>query len=320
MHDVIDKDSAKLSQEQLLSEINRLRKEKNVVILAHYYQTPEIQDIADFVGDSLGLAQQAAKTTADMILFAGVVFMGETAKILCPTKKVIVPDMDAGCSLADNCPAPEFEKFIKAHPGHVVITYVNCSAAVKALTDIVCTSSNAVDIINSIPADQPIIFAPDQHLGRYLIQETGRDMVLWNGSCVVHETFDAQRIVKLKARHPNALIIAHPECPMSVLDLADFVGSTAKLISFAKDSPANEFIVVTESGILHQMQKACPGKILHSVPNEGSCTSCAECPFMRLNTLEKIYIALRDETPEITLPIELSEQARKPIERMLALS
>lgn len=304
----------------LPAAISELKKKKNAVVLAHYYQIGEIQDIADYVGDSLGLSQQAAQTNADMIAFAGVVFMGETAKILSPKKKVVVPDLGAGCSLADNCPGDKFAEFIKANPGHTVVTYVNCSAEVKALSDILCTSSNAVKIINSIPKDQPIIFAPDQHLGRYLMRQTGRDLLLWEGSCIVHETFDAKTITKLKARYPKALIIAHPECPTSVLDLADYIGSTSGLISYAKTSPAQEFIVVTEGGIVHQMQKACPDKTFHLVPNEGACVSCAECPFMKMNTMEKLYLCMRDETPEVTVPEQLQARARIPIERMLELS
>ncbi len=299
--------------------ILELKRRKNAVILAHYYQVPEIQDIADFIGDSLGLAQEAAKTSADIILFAGVVFMAETAKIVNPTKKVLVPDMNAGCSLADNCPAAEFAEFVSKHPNHCVITYVNCSAEVKALSDILCTSSNAVKIINSVPKDQPILFAPDKHLGRYLMKITGRKMVLWEGTCIVHEIFDAQRLVKLKARYPQAKVIAHPECPEQVLSLADHIGSTSSLLTFSKNNPAKEFIVVTEAGIIHQMQKASPNKMFYPAPPNNGC-ACNDCPFMKLNTIDKVYQTLLKETPEVTVPEEIRLKALRPLQRMLDLS
>jgi quinolinate synthase len=303
----------------LSDSIAELKQRKNAVILAHFYQVPEIQDIADYIGDSLGLSQQAAKTDADIIVFAGVVFMAETAKILSPEKMVLVPDLGAGCSLADNCPADRFAEFIAQHPGHVVITYVNCSAEVKALSDILCTSSNAEKIIRSVPANQPIIFAPDQHLGHYLIKKTGREMVLWQGSCIVHEVFDAKQIVKLKARHPAAKVIAHPECPEGVLNLADHIGSTSSLLNFVKAGPDNEYIVVTEAGIIHQMKKACPEKTFVPAPTDAGC-ACNECPFMKMNSLEKLYHCLRDETPEVTVPEVVRIQALKPLKRMLELS
>lgn len=303
----------------LPSAIAELKKSKRAVILAHYYQVPQIQDIADFIGDSLGLSQAAAQTDAEIIVFAGVLFMAETAKILNPTRKVVVPDLAAGCSLADNCPADQFDAFIREHPGHRVVTYINCSAAVKGLSDIICTSANAEKIVNSIPAATPIIFAPDQHLGRYLIKKTGRPMVLWNGACIVHETFDERKIVQLKIRHPEALIIAHPECTEAVLGLADFIGSTTALLKFTQTNGAKEFIVVTESGIIHQMTKASPEKTFYSVPLEEGC-SCAECPFMRLNTMEKLYLCLASEQPRVELSSELCAAARTPIERMLEIS
>lgn len=305
--------------ENLEEEILRLKKEKNAVLLAHYYQEGGIQDLADYVGDSLGLAQNGAKTDADIIVMAGVVFMAETAKILSPNKKVVIPDTEAGCSLADNCPADKFKEFIDQHPGHYVVSYVNCSAEVKALSDVLCTSSNAVKIINSIPEDQPIIFAPDRHLGAYLKKVTGRDLLLWQGSCIVHETFDAKKIVQLKARHPKALVLAHPECPESVLEYADHIGSTSSILNYAKTSSEQEFIVVTEAGIIHQMQKACPEKTFIPAPNSESC-NCAECPFMRLNNLEKLYLCLLNEKPEIDVPEEIRKKALIPLELMLALS
>jgi quinolinate synthase len=303
---------------ELIGKIEKLKKEKNAVIYAHFYQESAIQDIADYVGDSLGLAQRGAKEDADIIVLAGVFFMGETAKILSPEKKVLVPDLEAGCSLADNCQADEFEAFTKKHPDHEVVTYVNCSAAVKALSDILCTSSNAVRVIQSIPADKPILFAPDQHLGRYLQKVSGRDMLLWEGACIVHETFDAKAIVKLKARHPKALVLAHPECPEAVLDLADHIGSTSSLIAFATKDSSEEYIVVTEAGIIHQMQKNCPDKTFYPAPNNENC-SCAECPFMRLNNLEKIYRCLLNESPTVEVPEEIRVKAVLPLERMLAL-
>ncbi len=306
------------SSADIVQKIAELKREKNAVILAHYYQDSSIQDIADFIGDSLGLAQAAAKVQSKIIVFAGVVFMAETAKIINPARKVVLPDMRAGCSLADNCPADQFAKFKEAHPGHIVVTYVNCSVEIKALSDILCTSSNAVRVIESIPKDQPIIFAPDRHLGAYLIKKTGRKMVLWQGSCIVHEMFDAKRVVQFKARYPNAEVIAHPECPESVLDLADFIGSTSALLKHTKESPAKAFIVLTEGGIVHQMIKQAPEKSFYPVPTQEGC-SCAECPYMRLNTLEKLYRCLADETPEIIIAEEIRKRALVPLERMLAL-
>ena len=304
-----------------VSEINRLRKEKNAVILAHYYQFPEIQDIADFVGDSLGLAQQAAETNADIIVFAGVHFMAETAKVLSPEKKVLLPDLKAGCSLADSCTPEEFGAFVKQHPDHVVVTYVNCSAEIKALSDIVCTSSNAVKIINSIPKDQPIIFAPDVNLGKYLIKETGRDMLLWSGACMVHEAFSIDKLLAAHKAHPNAKIIAHPESESHILKVATFIGSTAKLIDFVKNDPAEEFIVATEAGILHQMSKEIPHKKIIAAPayEENKC-ACSECAYMKMNTLQKLYLCMEYEQPEIILPEDIRKKALRPIERMLELS
>lgn len=303
----------------LISGIRELKAQKQALILAHYYQYGEIQDLADYVGDSLGLARTGMRSQAKIILLAGVVFMGETAKILSPEKKVICPDLNAGCSLSDNCPADKFKEFISKYPDHRVVTYVNCSAEVKALSDILCTSSNAEKVIASIPADVPIIFAPDRHLGAYLMKKTGRKMLLWEGSCIVHETFDAKKIVQLVARNPDAIFIAHPECPEVVLDLAEHIGSTSSLLDYVKKSSAQKFIVATEEGILHQMRKACPEKTLMPAPVNESC-NCAECPYMKLNTLEKIYCALRDETPEIFVPEEIRKRAVLPLERMLAVS
>lgn len=311
--------TSSMSDKELIEGIKKLKKEKNAVIYAHFYQDGQIQDLADYVADSLGLARKGAEESADIILLAGVLFMGETAKILSPEKKVLVPDMDAGCSLADNCPPDEFAAFKKAHPDHFVVSYVNCSAEVKALSDILCTSSNAVSVIESIPQDKKIIFAPDKHLGSYLIKKTGRDMVLWDGACIVHETFDAKKIVQLKAKHPQAIIIAHPECPENVLAVAEHIGSTSSLLNFTKESDANEFIVVTESGIIHQMQKTSPNKIFHAVANSETC-NCAECPFMRLNTLQKIYNALKEEKPEVIIEPELIKKAVLPLEKMLAIT
>ena len=303
----------------LFSEIARLKREMNAVILAHYYQEPDIQDIADVIGDSLALAQAAAKTDASAIVFCGVHFMAETAKILNPDKLVLLPDLAAGCSLSDSCPAPEFEAFVKAHPGHAVITYINSSAAVKALSDVICTSSNAERIVRRIPADRPILFAPDQHLGRYVMKQTGRGMVLWPGSCSVHVTFSERRLIRLKAEHPDALVLAHPECEERVLRLADHVGSTTSILTFATSNPATRFIVATEAGIIHQMKKACPDKEFIPAPPDSGC-SCNECPYMRLNTLEKVYLCMRDRRPEITLPEELRVRCLAPLERMLEMS
>jgi quinolinate synthase len=303
----------------LFSEIERLKIEKNAIVLAHYYQEPDIQDIADFIGDSLALAQKAQSTTADMIVFAGVHFMAETAKILNPNKKVLLPDLNAGCSLADSAPAEAFRKFKEAHPGHVVITYINCSAETKALSDIICTSSNAEAIINSLPKDQKIIFAPDRNLGAYLIKKTGRDMVLWNGACQVHELFSLEKITKLKIRHPNAKVIAHPECEEAILKEADFIGSTSALLKYSSQNPATEFIVATEAGIIHQMQLQSPLKTFIPAPPDNSC-ACNDCPFMKLNTLEKLYLCMKYEEPEILLDEKLIEASKKPIMKMLEIS
>jgi quinolinate synthase len=303
----------------LFAEIERLKKEKNAIILAHYYQEPDIQDVADFIGDSLALAQKAQSTDADIIVFAGVHFMAETAKILNPNKKVLLPDLKAGCSLADSAPADLFQKFKEQYPDHLVITYINCSAGMKALSDIICTSSNAEAIINSLPKEQKIIFAPDKNLGAYLIKKTGRDMVLWNGACIVHEIFSREKITKLKMRHPNAKVIAHPECEEPVLELADFIGSTSGLLKYSKENPATEFIVATESGIIHQMQIQSPLKIFIPAPPDNSC-ACNDCPFMKLNTLEKLYLCMEYEEPEIVMDETLRIASKKPIEKMLEIS
>ena len=303
----------------LLAEIDQLRRERQAIILAHYYQEGEIQDIADVVGDSLQLAQAAARTEAKTIVFAGVHFMAETAKILNPDKPVWVPDLEAGCSLAEGCPAPAFARWLENYPGSTVISYINCSAAVKALSDVICTSSNAERVVRSIPEDRRIVFAPDRHLGRYIIRQTGRDMVLWPGTCQVHEVFSEKRIIQLKVRHPEAKIAAHPECDERVLALADHIGSTSSLLKFVQASPAREFIIVTEPGIIHQMEKLAPEKTFLPAPIEGACEACATCPHMKLNTLEKLYHCLRDRAPEVTVPEEIRLQALVPIERMLAL-
>ena len=306
-------------QANLVEEIERLKQEKNAVLLAHYYQEAAIQDIADFIGDSLGLSRKAAETDADIIVFAGVHFMAETAKIVNPGKKVLLPDLNAGCSLADTCPADEFEAFVGAHPDHTVISYINCSAGVKALSDIICTSSNAAHLVRQIPEDRPIIFAPDRNLGRYLIRETGRDMVLWDGVCIVHETFSEQKLVRLKVRHPDALVIAHPECEEVVLDLADFVGSTSQLRRFVAENANHAFIVATEEGLLHQMRKDNPEKQFIPAPPESGC-NCNQCPHMRLNTIEKLYLCLEHEEPELHMEEDVRVRALKPIERMLEMS
>lgn len=303
----------------LFKEIDTLRKEKNAIILAHYYQEPDIQDIADYIGDSLGLAQKAAETNADIIVFAGVHFMAETAKILNPSKKVLVPDMKAGCSLSDSCPPPLFAAFKAKHPDHIVISYINCSAGIKALSDIICTSSNARSIVDSLPADQKIIFAPDKNLGAYINKVTGRNMVLWNGACMVHEIFSLEKITKLKLRHPEAKLIAHPECEEAVLGLADFIGSTTALLNYTQKDSATTYIVATESGILHKMIEASPRKTFIAAPPDNSC-ACNECPHMKRNTLEKIYNCLKYEQPELLMDEELRLAARKPIDRMMEIS
>ena len=303
----------------LFAEIEKLKKEKNAVVLAHYYQEPDIQDVADYIGDSLGLAQNAATTNADIIVFAGVHFMAETAKILNPGKKVLLPDLKAGCSLSDSAPPPLFKAFRDKYPDHLVITYINCSAGMKALSDIICTSSNAQKIVESLPVDQPIIFAPDKNLGAYINKKTGRDMVLWNGACMVHEIFSLQKITKLKIRHPNAKLIAHPECEEPILAVADYIGSTTGLLKFSQVDSCQEFIVATEAGILHQMQKASPAKTFIPAPPENTC-ACNDCPYMKLNTLEKLYLCLKYETPEITMDENIRLLAKKPIDRMLEIS
>jgi quinolinate synthase len=303
----------------LFAEIEKMKKEKNAIVLAHYYQEPDIQDIADYIGDSLGLAQQAARTEADIIVFAGVHFMAETAKILNPNKKVLLPDLHAGCSLSDSCPPQLFREFKEKHPDHIVISYINCSAGIKALSDIICTSSNARLIVESLPIDQKIIFAPDKNLGAYINKVTGRNMVLWNGACMVHEIFSLQRIVKLKERNPGAKLIAHPECEEPILRIADFIGSTTQLLKYTEEENTPAFIVATESGILHQMQKNSPEKIFIAAPPDNAC-ACNDCPHMKLNTLEKLYLCMKYELPEITMAEEIRIQAKKPIDRMLEMS
>ncbi len=304
----------------LIESIKQLKKEKNAIILAHYYQKGEIQDIADYVGDSLALAQWAAKTDADIIVVCGVHFMGETAKILCPDKKVLVPDLAAGCSLADSCPADKFESFIKEHPGYTVISYVNTTAAVKALTDVVVTSTNAKQIVESFPKDEKIIFGPDRNLGNYINSITHRNMLLWDGACHVHEQFSVEKIIGLKAQNSGAVILAHPECKSVILKLADFVGSTSALLKYAMNHPEKKYIVATESGILHEMQKKCPDTTFIPAPPNDSTCACNECNFMRLNTLEKLYACLKDEVPEITVDPAISAKAVKSIKRMLEIS
>ncbi|MEZ4700896.1 MAG: quinolinate synthase NadA [Rhodothermales bacterium] len=321
---VLDLSAGYVAQEidptlDLVAEIQRLKKEKNAVLLAHYYQEADIQDIADYIGDSLGLARKAADTDADIIVFAGVHFMAETALIVNPDKKVILPDLNAGCSLADSCPPDAFEAFTKAHPDHFVVSYINCSAGVKALSDVIVTSSNAEHIIRQIPASTPIIFAPDRNLGRYLAKETGRDMLIWDGVCIVHEVFSEQKLVQLKVRHPEAEVLAHPECEEAVLRHADFIGSTTAILRRAGKSDKDTFIVATEAGILHQMEKAYPEKTFIAAPPDNGC-SCNECPHMRLNTLEKLYLCLKYEQPELTMDEDLRKRALVSIERMLEMS
>jgi quinolinate synthase len=303
----------------LFAEIARLKKEKNAIVLAHFYQEPDIQDVADYIGDSLGLAQKAKEADADMIVFAGVHFMAETAKILNPSKKVVLPDLKAGCSLADSAPAPLFRMFREKHPDHVVISYINCTAEIKALSDIICTSSNAVKIIESIPPETPIIFAPDKNLGAWINKKTGRNMLLWNGSCMVHEIFSLEKITRLKMRHPQAKLIAHPECEDPVLAVADYIGSTTQLLKYTETDPGQEYIVATETGILHQMQQKSPQKTFIPAPPDNSC-ACNDCPHMKLNTLEKLYLCMEYEMPEIVMDEELRIAAKKPIDRMLEIS
>lgn len=308
------------SFEELRKEIETLKREKNALVMAHYYQRDEIQEVADFIGDSLALARQAAKTDADIIVMCGVHFMGETAKILCPDKKVLVPDLNAGCSLADSCPPDEFAAFVKAHPGYTVVSYVNTSAAVKAHTDIVVTSGNARKIIESLPTDEKIIFGPDKNLGEYINSVTGRSMLLWDGACHVHDRFSLEKILEMKRQHPGAKVLVHPECRRPLQLIADKVGSTAALLDFAANDEAKEYIVVTESGILFEMRRKCPGKTFLAAPADDAECQCNECDFMKLNTLQKVYEALRDEKPEITVDPEIAREALKPIERMLELS
>ena len=303
----------------LFAEIEKLKKEKNAVILAHYYQEADIQDVADYIGDSLGLAQEAEKTQADRIIFAGVHFMAETAKILNPDKKVLLPDLKAGCSLADSAPAPLFRAFKEKYPDHLVISYINCSAEIKALSDIICTSSNAEKIVESLPKEQKIIFAPDRNLGAYLVKKTGRDMVLWNGACMVHEIFSLEKISKLKIRHPKAKLIAHPECEEPILRIADFIGSTTALLKYSMRDDSQEYIVATETGILHQMQLSSPQKTFIPAPPNNSC-ACNDCPHMKLNTLEKLYLCMKYDQPELIMDEEIRKAARRPIERMLEIS
>jgi quinolinate synthase len=306
-----------IPHDDLFAAIDELKQARNAIILAHYYQEGDIQDVADYVGDSLGLSRQAAETDADVIVFAGVHFMAETAKILNPDKIVVLPDLEAGCSLADACPPDRFQAFKDAHPGHKVVSYINCSAAVKAMSDVICTSSNAADVVRLFPEGEKIIFAPDRNLGAYVQRETGRDLVLWPGTCQVHEIFSEKKLVQLKVRHPAAAVIAHPECEPHILRHADHIGSTSQLLSFVVDDPRDTFIVVTESGILHQMQKAAPNKTLIAAPPEGNC-ACNECPHMRRNTLEKLYLALLNLKPAIEVPEDVRVAALKPLTRMLA--
>jgi len=303
----------------LFQKIEKLKKEKNAVILAHYYQDPDIQDVADFIGDSLELARAAQRSTADLILFAGVHFMAEGAKILNPSRKVILPDLRAGCSLSDSCPPERFAAFKKANPDHFIISYINCSAAIKAMSDVICTSSNVVKIVEKAPKDRPILFAPDRNLGRWVSEKTGRDMTLWQGSCMVHETFSEKKIIELRTKHPTAKLIAHPECEENILENADYIGSTSNLLKFVIESSDSEFIVATESGILHQMAKKAPGKKLIAAPPNQNC-ACNECPFMRLNTLEKVAQALETEGPEIHVTEDVMLGAKKSLERMLEWS
>jgi quinolinate synthase len=305
--------------DDLAEDIKRLKREKNAVLLAHYYVDGEVQDAADFVGDSLQLSQAAASTKADVIVFAGVHFMAETAKILNPTRRVVLPDLDAGCSLSDGCPADRFAAFTARHPDHYVISYINCSSGVKALSDCICTSSNAEKIVRSVPEGRPIIFAPDRNLGAFVAKQTGREMLLWRGSCIVHETFSEKKLIALKLRHPDAKVVAHPECEPQLLAMADFIGSTSALLKYTKDSPAQQFIVVTESGILHQMRRSSPQKEFIPAPPDANC-ACNDCPFMKKNTLEAVHRALVTLEPEITLPEDLRVKALRPIERMLELS
>lgn len=312
-------ESEVLKNTDLAPMIEELKKEKNAVLLAHYYQVPEIQDVADFIGDSLGLAQKAVETDAEMIVFAGVHFMAETAKILNPDTKVVLPDMNAGCSLADSCPPDEFRKFRENHPDHIVISYINCSAAIKTMSDVICTSSNAVKIVESFPKDQKIIFAPDKNLGGYVNRVTGRNMLLWDGTCEVHDILSTEAIINLKVENPDAKLIAHPECQAPVLELADFVGSTTAMLKFTQKDESKKYIVATETGIIHQMKKDSPDKEFLVVPSDSTC-ACNDCPYMKMNTMPKLYNCMKNELPEIILPDDVIKQARKPIDRMLEIS
>lgn len=315
----LDKKTTFASNQELIEAIDKLKKEKDAIILAHYYQIPEIQDLADYVGDSLGLAQQAKNSNAKIIVFAGVHFMAETAKILNPKTKVLLPDLEAGCSLAESCPADKFKKFKAKYPDHIVISYINCTAAIKTLSDVICTSGNAKEIVNSYPADQKIIFAPDKNLGGYINSITGRKMVLWNGTCEVHDILSTEAIINLKIQHPDAKLIAHPECKGQVLELADFVGSTNAMLNYTQKNSAKKYIVATEGGILHQMRKDSPEKEFIIVATDETC-SCNDCPYMKLNTLDKLYACLKNETPEIELSQQLINEAIEPINRMLEIS
>ncbi len=315
----LEKKTTFASNDELIAAINKLREEKDAIILAHYYQVPEIQDLADYVGDSLGLAQKAEQANAKIIVFAGVHFMAETAKILNPDTKVLLPDLEAGCSLADSCPPDEFKKFKEKHPDHIVISYINCTAAIKTMSDIICTSGNAVQIVDSLPEDEKIIFAPDRNLGGYINRISNRNMVLWNGTCEVHDILTTEAIINLKIQHPDAKLIAHPECKGQVLELAEFVGSTTAMLNYTKTDSHKKYIVATESGILHQMQKDSPNKEFIIVPTDDSC-SCNDCPYMKLNTLEKLYLCLKNETPEINLDAKIIEDAKAPIIKMLDIS
>jgi quinolinate synthase len=312
-------DAASTLPRDLFGAIQQLKRDLNAVILAHYYQDPDIQDIADYIGDSLGLSRQAAATNAEVIVFAGVHFMAETAKILNPNKLVLLPDLAAGCSLADSCPPVEFAQFKAAHPDHLVMSYINCTAEIKAMSDIICTSSNAVQLVQQLPPEQPILFAPDRNLGRYVMQQTGRDMLLWQGSCMVHETFSEKKMVQLKMQHPDAVAIAHPECEPALLRHASYIGSTTALLHYVQQHEFREFIVATEPGIIHQMQKVAPDKRFIPAPPVNNC-ACNECPHMRLNTLEKLYLCMKNQTPEISLSPEIQVAALKPIQRMLEMS
>lgn len=319
MNQALSENTTQMNNTDLAAKIKQLKKDKNAILLAHYYQVPEIQDIADYIGDSLGLAQQAASTDADMIVFAGVHFMAETAKILSPEKIVVLPDLAAGCSLADSCPPDEFKKLKDKHPDHIVISYINCSAAIKTMSDVICTSGNAVKLVESFPIDQKIIFAPDKNLGGYINRITGRNMVLWDGTCEVHDILTTESIINMKLTNPDAKLIAHPECQAPVLELADFVGSTTAMLKFTQKDDAKKYIVATESGILHQMKKDSPDKEFLIVAKDETC-ACNDCPYMKMNTMQKLYLCMKNEQPQIHLSDDVIEKARRPIERMLEIS